>query len=104
MVKKFDDATLSTARTLPLSEVLNRLGSSGFYWRRDRDFRPVKDSRTERLYVSKEGGEAWEILTTWPKWYDARAEKGGGGGIDFVMHLTGLDFVSAVRLLSHTTS
>lgn len=105
MVKKFDDATLSTTRALPLIEVLDHLGTNGFFWRRDHDFQPVKNSRTERLYVTKEG-EAWELLVTGAKWFDTRAGKGGGGGIDLVMHLTGLSFVGAVRLLSesHTTS
>lgn len=100
MVKKFEESQLSTIRMLPLSEVLNRLGQSGFYWRRDRDFQPTKDKRTERLYVTRDG-DAWEILVTGEKWFDTRAGKGGGGGIDLVMHLVRLDFVGAVRLLSN---
>ncbi|MBZ3343388.1 hypothetical protein IPR00_22095, partial [Xanthomonas perforans] len=38
-----------------------------------------------------------ELLATGPKWYDTRAEKGGGGAIDLAMHLLRLDFVSAVK-------
>lgn len=88
---------------LPLSEVLNRLGGVGFFWRRDHDFLPVKNSLTERLYVSREGS-AWEVLVTGAKWFDTRAKKGGGGGIDLTMHLTGLDFVNAVKLLSESNT
>lgn len=69
------------------------------YWKRDPDFVPMKDPKTVRLYVSMGGGVS-ELLVTGFKWYDARLNKGGGGGaIDLVMHLYRLDFVSAVKLL-----
>jgi hypothetical protein len=42
----------------------------------------------------------FEILTTGPKWYDTRAKKGGGGAIDLAMHVLGLSFVDAVKLLT----
>ena len=45
------------------------------------------------------GGGMVELLVTGPKWYDTRAEKGGGGAIDLAMHLLRLDFVSAVKRL-----
>ena len=45
-------------------------------------------------------GFAWELLVTGPKWFDTRAGEGGGGGIDLVMHLLGLDFVKSVKLLA----
>jgi hypothetical protein len=100
MARKFDDETLAFARSLPLSEVLDKLGQQlGFFWRRDPDFQPEKDQRTVRLYVSREGS-AWELLVTGAKWFDTRANKGGGGGIDLAMHLAGLDFVQAVKLLA----
>ena len=100
MARKFDDETLAFARSLPLSEVLDKLGQQlGFFWRRDPDFKPEKDQRTVRLYVSREGA-AWELLVTGVKWFDTRAGKGGGGGIDLVMHLLGLDFVKSVKLLA----
>jgi hypothetical protein len=59
----------------------------------------VKDGKTVRLFLSSPSGSAWEILVTNLKWYDVRAGKGGGGGIDLVMHLFGVDFVPAVTLL-----
>ena len=99
--RSFDDETLRWVREMPLSLVLDRLRDAGkLFWRRDVDFKPEKDSRTVRLYVSSPEGQAWELLVTGPKWYDTRAEKGGGGGIDLVMHLLSLDFVQSVKLLA----
>ncbi|WP_336696255.1 MULTISPECIES: hypothetical protein [Burkholderiales] len=99
--KSFDDETLAWVRAMPLSQVLDRLRDDGLlFWRRDADFRPEKDERTVRLFLSSSSGFAWEILVTGPKWFDVRAGKGGGGSIDLVMHLLGIDFVKAVKLLS----
>lgn len=104
MVRKFDVETLAFARSMPLLTVLDMLSAKfGFYWRRDRDFQPEKDKRTQRIYVAQ-GDKAWELLVTGFKWYDTRAKKGGGGGIDLVVHLVGLDFVAAVRLLNCSSS
>lgn len=58
----------------------------GLYWKRDPDFVPIKDKSTVRLNVSVGTGVV-ELLATGPKWYDTRAEKGGGGAIDLTMHL-----------------
>lgn len=68
------------------------------YWKRDPDFRPLKEKNTERVHVSVGGGVV-ELLATGSKWYDTRVEKGGGGVIDLAMHLLRLDFVSAVKKL-----
>lgn len=75
----------------------------GLYWKRDADFKPVKDRHTERVNVSIGGGVV-ELLATGPKWYDTRTEKGGGGAIDLAMHLLRLDFVSAVKRLEAATN
>ena len=99
--RSFDDETLKWVREMPLSLVLDRLRDAGkLFWRRDADFKPEKDARTVRLFVSSPEGFAWELLVTGPKWFDTRAGKGGGGGIDLVMHLLGLDFVKSVKLLA----
>jgi hypothetical protein len=101
MARQFNEATLNRVREMPLSQVLDRLRDDGrLFWRRDREFVPEKDTRTVRLHVSSPAGLAWEILVTGLKWYDVRAGKGGGGGIDLVMHLQGGDFVQAVKLLA----
>ena len=100
MVRKFSDETLMLVRSMQLTQVLDKLGMQlGFYWRCDTDFQPIKDMRTQRLYVSRHGA-VWELLVTGAKWWDARAGRGGGGGIDLVIHLAGLDFVNTVKLLT----
>ena len=96
----FSNEQLVQVRALPLLGILGKLKADGtLFWRRDVDFVPEKDSRTMRLFISAPSGSAWEILVTGPKWYDYRAGKGGGGGIDLVMYLLNLDFVTAVTLL-----
>lgn len=98
--RSFDNKVLARVRAMPLSQVLNKLHDDGkLFWRRDLDFVPEKDGKTVRLFLSSPSGIAWEILVTGLKWYDIRAGKGGGGGIDLVMHLFGVDFVAAVKLL-----
>jgi hypothetical protein len=42
----------------------------------------------------------FELLVTGPKWYDTRAERGGGGAIDLAMYILRLSFVDAVKRLS----
>ena len=85
---------------MPLLLVLDRLRDHGkLFWRCDPDFVPEKDRRTMRLFLSSPSGFAWEVLVTDLKWYDVRTVQGGGGGIDLVMYLLGIDFVVAVRFL-----
>lgn len=93
--KSFDDADLDRLREVVISDALTRMG---LYWKVDPDFLPEKNSSTQRLYVSV-GSRVVELLVTDMKWYDARAEKGGGGGIDLAMYLLNLDFVHAVKAL-----
>ena len=93
--KAFDDDDLDRLRGVSISDALTRLG---LYWKADPDFLPVKNSNTQRLYVSV-GSRVIELLVTDMKWYDVRSEKGGGGAIDLAMHLLGLDFVHAVKAL-----
>ena len=93
--KRFDPAVLTQLRSMPVTEVLDRLG---LHWQRDPDFRPQHDPRTMRLYVTV-GSSVIEIIATGPKFYDTRAKR-GGGGIDLAMHLLRLSFVDAVKRLS----
>ena len=100
MRKSFGYEQLVQVRALPLLGILDRLKADGtLFWRRDMNFVPEKDSRTMRLFISVPSGLAWEMLITDLKWYDIRVGKGGGGGIDLVMYLLGVDFVAAVTLL-----
>ena len=92
----FTGADLDRLREVSIHDALTRLG---LYWKVDPDFQPEKNSNTKRLYVSV-GSRVVELLVTEIKWYDAKADKGGGGVIDLVMHLLRLDFVHAVKVLS----
>ena len=99
--RSFDDDTLARVRNMSLLQVLDFLQNTGkLVWRCDPDFRPAKDQQTVRLYISAPTGYVFEILITGSKWFDSRDKKGGGGGVDLVMHLQGVDFVPAVKLLS----
>lgn len=94
--RSFPPELLDSLRAMTVQEALDRLC---LYWKRDPDFQPLKDKATVRLNVSI-GGQVFELLATGPKWYDTRAEQGGGGAIDLTMHLFGLSFVAAVKRLS----
>lgn len=61
----------------------------------DPTFVPIKSGHTHRWHVVA-GERHFELLTTGPKWFDLRAERGGGGAIDLAMHLFGIDFKGAV--------
>ncbi|WP_425527316.1 hypothetical protein [Xanthomonas phaseoli] len=93
--KSFPPALLAELQTMPVPAALDLLG---LYWKQDPDFQPLKDKATRRLYVSLGNGVV-ELLATGPKWFDTRADKGGGGAIDLAMYLMRLDFVSAVKQL-----
>jgi len=93
---RFDEAALSWLRELPIERVLDALG---LYWRLDPDFKPEKNPRTVRIFISSKDGSAWELLVTGLKWFDTRVGVGGGGAIDFTMHVMKLDFMAAVSLL-----
>lgn len=98
--KPFDDADLDRLREVSIPDALTRIG---LYWKVDPDFLPEKNLKTQRLYVSV-GSRVVELLVTDMKWYDARAKKGGGGGIDLAMYLLSLDFVHAVKALIKVVS
>ena len=80
---------------MPDEEALALLAT---HYKLDPTYLPVKDPRSRRWHVRTPSGE-FELLTTAEKWWDTRAEKGGGGAIDLAIHLLGLSFVEAVKLL-----
>ena len=95
--RSFSPATLTSLRDIPSEEALRLLA---IYYKADPLYVPLKDPRSRRWHVRTACGE-FEILTTGPaKWYDTRAQKGGGGAIDLAMHLLKLSFVDAVKLLA----
>ena len=95
MTRSFDQKRLARLRDVPLQLALESLG---LYVAVDRDFVPIKDSRTLRWVVTVEYGNV-ELLVTDLKWFDTREGKGGGGAIDLAMHLLRIDFVQAVKRL-----
>ncbi len=95
MRKVATDATLATWRALDATVVLERLGC---YSKQDVSFRPVRAHGTLRFHVQVQGAE-FELLLDGPKFFDSRANRGGGGALDLVMHLYGLDFKAAARRL-----
>jgi hypothetical protein len=96
MSRRFDPVLLESLRSMSVTEALNRLG---LHWKRDPDFRSRKDQTTQRLYVTV-GARVFEIIATGARWYDTRAERGGGGAIDLAMYILRLSFVDAVKRLS----
>ena len=64
----------------------------------DSTYVPVKDRESRRWHVQTSHGE-FELITTRAKWYDPRARMGGGRAIDLAMHIMGVPFVDAVKIL-----
>lgn len=94
--RSFSPELLESLRSMVVTKALDALG---LHWKLDPDFQPVKDAATIRLHVAV-GGQVFELLVTGAKFFDTRADKGGGGAIDLAMHLLRLDFVAAVKRLS----
>jgi len=65
----------------------------------DRTYKPATSQETTRWHASV-GGADFELLCTGPKFFDTRANLGGGGAVDVVMHLFAVDFVKAAHLLT----
>lgn len=91
---------ISQARRVPFSAVLDFLGA---YYKRDPDYTPL-DQRTKsiRVQVGYEGRD-FRFILTGEKWFnellpEGTPNRGGGGSIDFVRHITGLNFVQAVKV------
>jgi hypothetical protein len=64
----------------------------------DPTFKPTSSHLSSR-WTAYAAGRDWELLCTGPKFWDTRAECGGGGAIDLVMHLHRTSFKGAVALL-----
>lgn len=90
-----DNCELARWRCLDASCVLIALACHA---KSDASYEPVKDKRSVRWHANVDGQE-FELLLTGPKYWDTRGCVGGGGAIDLVMHLTGLDFKGTVRRL-----
>ena len=96
---RLEPAVLERFRQMEPEEALQRLG---IHCKRDPTFRPARNSRTIRLLVGH-ANQAFELLATGPKWFDPKADRGGGGAIDLVMHVLRKPFVPAVATLIAAT-
>lgn len=80
---------------LPAENVLVALADAA---KQDVSYRPIKSLSGARWHAAL-GGRDFELLLTGTKFRDTRAKTGGGGAVDLAMHITGLDFRRAVKLL-----
>ncbi len=95
----YDEVQLERFRQMAPELVMARLGIA---FKRDPTFRPAKASQTVRLLVV-DGNNAFELLSTGHKWFDARTSRGGAGAIDLLMHLRRVPFRAAVATLVAAT-
>lgn len=91
-----DKSDLARWQALDASAVLNALAD---YAKEDASYVPRINTRSSRWHVTA-GGQEYEILCTGPKFWDSRANCGGGGALDLAMHLFGINFKKAARLLA----
>ena len=97
-MRAVDKSDLARWQKLEASLVLRRLAD---HIKEDRSFKPTLADSTVRVHANAAGGE-WELLLTGPKWFDTRCRKGGGGAVDLVMHLWGVPFKQAAKLLKES--
>ena len=91
-----DKSDLARWQALDASAVLNALAD---YAKEDASSAPGTTPRPSRWYFTV-GGHDHEILCTGPRFWDSRANCGGGGALDLAMHLFGINFKKAARLLA----
>lgn len=91
-----DNSTLDRLRSVPVLKCLKALGA---FVKVDLDYVPTTANTTQRVHVNVAGYD-WELLVDGLKFYDTRAKVGGGGSVDLVMHLWGVPFKEAVRMLT----
>jgi hypothetical protein len=90
-----DNSLLERWRSLDAAIVVRTLAD---YAKPDPTYVPVKARHSQRWHANVRGRD-FELLLTGPKFWDTRLDVGGGGAIDLTMHLAGVDFKGAVRLL-----
>lgn len=91
---------IDLARQVQVPAVLKFLGA---HYKRDKDYVPLDPRRQSvRVHVGYQGRD-FRFVFTGEKFVNEllpgdAANRGGGGTIDFVRHLTGLNFVQAVKI------
>ncbi len=93
-------AQINSARSVPFSVVLDHIGA---FQKSDPDYRPLDPGRkSRRMQVSYQGRD-FRFIFTEEKFInellpEGTSLRGGGGAIDLVRHITGCNFVQAVKL------
>lgn len=64
----------------------------------DRAYIPRNSMRSTRWHVTADGKD-FEFICTGSKFWDVRANAGGGGAVDLAIHLFGITFKQATRIL-----
>lgn len=91
---------INQARRVPFIAVLTFIGA---YFKRDHEYEPLDPSRRSvRLQVGYKGRD-YRFIITGEKLVNElvpveQPNRGGGGAIDLVRHITGFGFVQAVKL------
>ena len=94
-MRSVDNSELGRWRELDSIHVLRLLAE---HVKEDLSFHPSSSHLTTRWHVHVAGHD-WEFLCTGPKFWDVRMDCGGGGAVDLVMHIYGLNFKAAAKLL-----
>ncbi len=92
---RVDSGEIGRWRGLDAAVALSALADHA---KRDSTFEPIKDRTTTRWHANVAGRD-FELLLTGPKFFDTRAETGGGGAIDLAMHVLRADFKTATGAL-----
>ncbi|MFC5521773.1 hypothetical protein [Polaromonas jejuensis] len=95
---RVDNQILDRWQKLDASNVLLAVAD---YAKEDVSFVPAKKAATTRWHARVRQTE-FELLLTGPKFWDVRANRGGGGAVDLVMHLHGCNFKPAAALLKES--
>lgn len=96
-------AVIAKLRTLDVAQTLALLVAQGWFVREDHQFTPRKNAKTARVHVTVPtecGGHVFELVYTDRRWYLPLERRGGAGGVDLVIAMTGWGFLKAVRLLT----
>lgn len=90
-----DNSSLVRWRSLDANIVLAAIADHA---KEDSSFVPSAAMGTTRWHASVFGRDV-ELLLLGPKFWNTRERVGGGGAIDMVMHLAGVNFKAATRIL-----
>lgn len=79
-------------------EAVQALAALADHAKEDVSYTPRLSSKSSRWHATAHGVD-FELICTSEKFWDLRAERGGGGAIDLAMHLFGGTFKQAVKTL-----